>query len=147
MNAAWTIETYAVHNEALRAAEEKFHQERDRRYSEVKAAEEKAIKVKEKADEAALKLDQEIRAYKDDKANRLREQIEGERGNYVAKAELRAAVEKLEAMLNPVIAYVASQQGRQTGVTNTWAVIITLIGLLGGGGLIGWVMLFTRGVK
>jgi vacuolar-type H+-ATPase subunit H len=93
----WTVGTLAVYSEALRKAEEKFQEERDRRYGEVKEAEEKALKIKERADEVALGLQRETQQYKDEKANELREQISGERNLYVTKSELAAAMREIAA--------------------------------------------------
>jgi len=108
----WTVETYAIHNEALRESEEKFQTERDRRYSEVNVEREKALKIKEKADESALMLAREIQVYKDEKANQLREQISSERGQYVTRVEMK-----------PIFDFVAAQG-------NHWGDIRVLIGIL-----------------
>jgi len=107
----WTIATYAAHNEALRLAEAKFQNERDRRYMEVKATEEKAIRVKEQADRDALDLAREIQNYKDEKANELREQINRERGLYVTQTELSLATKELAAMIKPLTEFVSASQG------------------------------------
>lgn len=40
----WTLESYIIHSEALRASDEKFQTERDRRYTEVGIEKEKALK-------------------------------------------------------------------------------------------------------
>ncbi len=95
--AVWTVETLRVYHEALRRADERFESERDRRYAEVKAEQEKALKIKEEADKAALLLASKIQEYKDEKANELRSQIEREQGERASKAELQGAVEKLQA--------------------------------------------------
>ena len=60
--------------------------ERDRRYTEVRAATDKALQVASEKDALALGLAREIQTYKDEKANELRSQIEGERGNYATKS-------------------------------------------------------------
>lgn len=112
---SWTIETYIVHNEAMRKADEKFQNERDRRYTEVNIEKEKALKIKETADLAALSLARDIQIYKDEKANELREQINSERGLYVTHAEIK-----------PVLDYVASQQGRSTGFQLAWGIFIAI---------------------
>jgi hypothetical protein len=91
----WTVETLRVYHEALRAAEEKFQVERDRRYKEVKEEQEKALKIKETADLAALGLAREIQTYKDEKANELREQINKERNLYVTQDALAGAVREI----------------------------------------------------
>jgi vacuolar-type H+-ATPase subunit H len=105
--------------EALRHADDKvdlwiyrFYDERDRRYTEVKNAEEKALKIKEEADKRALDLQAETQTYKDEKANELRSQIERERGSYVTQTELK-----------PLTDYVARQQGRSAGIGSTSAAI------------------------
>ena len=125
----WTVEAYVTHNEAMRSADEKFQVERDRRYAEVKNAEEKALKVKEEADKAALGLAREIQTYKDEKANELREQINSERGRYATQSDLKAAVEKIEVTMIPMSAFVAAQSGRNAGIGFAWQLVVTVIGL------------------
>jgi vacuolar-type H+-ATPase subunit H len=116
----WTLDTYAAHNEALRGAEEKFQSERDRRYTEVKNAEEKALRIKEQADRDALQLAREIQSYKDEKANELREQINSERGLYATHGDLQAVVEKFDATMKPITEFIASARGRGSGMSALW---------------------------
>ena len=114
----------------LRFADLRFAEERDRRYAEVATEREKALKIKETADLAALGLAREIQTYKDEKANELRSQIERERGNYATRGDLRAAVEKIEQMILPLNNYVTGQQGRQAGVgvsANVLVVVVTIV--------------------
>jgi hypothetical protein len=80
-----------------------FYEERDRRYTEVKAAEEKALIIKETADARALELARQIQDYKDEKANELRTQIERERGSYVTQEQLLSAIDKLESLIKPAM--------------------------------------------
>lgn len=96
----------------LREADKRFYEERDRRYTEVNIEREKALKIKETADLAALGLAREIQTYKDEKANQLREQINSERGLYASKDDLAAAEDKIMANVRPLSDYIASQQGR-----------------------------------
>ena len=126
-NHRWTVESYAIHNEALRVAEEKFQQERDRRYQEVKDAEGKALMVKDQADRDALSLARQIQTYKDEKANELREQINSERGLYASKQDLMAAVEKIEVKMSPLLAYVANQQGSGRGMRELWGWFVAAV--------------------
>jgi hypothetical protein len=123
----WTVDTYAAHNEAIRKSDEKFQNERDRRYTEVGVEREKALKIKETADLAALGLAREIQTYKDEKANQLREQINSERGLYATKGDLTAAIEKIGETLRPIVGYVATQQGRSGGLASSWGIIIAAI--------------------
>lgn len=95
----------------LRVSEEKFQEERDRRYTEVKNAEEKALRIKEQADRDALQLAREIQTYKDEKANELRSQIERERGSYVTQSDLRSSLEKIDVLIKPISEFVSTQQG------------------------------------
>jgi hypothetical protein len=129
---AWTVDTYAAHNEALRFAEEKFQQERDRRYTEVNIEKEKALKIKETADLAALSLARDIQIYKDEKANELREQINRERGLYASKQDVIAATEKLQATIDPLISFVNRQQGRGGGMSTIGAIIVGAFIVLSG---------------
>jgi hypothetical protein len=94
------------------------------------AAAEVARAVKERGDRDALLLAREIQTYKDEKANNLREQIGGERGMYATKGDLKAATEKLDVALAPVLTYISSQQGRSSGLDKGWAIIIGAAGLV-----------------
>lgn len=134
----WTIATYAAHNEALRladdklrAADERFYGERDRRYAEVKNAEEKALRVKDEADKNALTLAREIQTYKDEKANDLRTQIERERGSYASQGDLKAAVEKIEAVLSPLVTtistHMAAQASGSKGMRDMWGWVVAAV--------------------
>jgi multidrug efflux pump subunit AcrB len=111
--------TRAEHLTLLRDADEKFQNERDRRYTEVKNAEEKALKIKEEADKNALDLARQIQTYKDEQHNGLLKQ----HADFVAKAvtqtELTASMEKMEALLKPVNDFMLGQQGGSKGSDKT----------------------------
>ncbi len=100
---------------AVRAGDKALGEERDRRYAEVNVEKEKALKIKETADLAALQLAREIQTYKDEKANELREQISSERGLYVTRNELASAVRELQASIKPLTEYTVSDAGRNAG--------------------------------
>jgi len=93
------------------------------------AAAKEALSIKDEADRKALNLAREIQTYKDEQANRLREQINGERGLYATKDDLKASVEKLEVSVTPMISYIASQQGRSSGLDKGWAILIGAVTL------------------
>jgi aminopeptidase N len=116
---------------AMRAADAKFEAERDRRYTEVSIEREKALKIKEVADLAALQLAREIQTYKDEKANELREQISSERGNYATREDLSSAMREISAMIRPLAEYVSSQQGRSTGLNAGWGYLLGAASLIG----------------
>jgi len=114
----------------------------DRRYAEVALEREKALKIKEEADKAALGLAREIQSYKDEKANNLRSQIEQERGSYASQNDLKAAMEKVDAQLKPIAAYMSGQMGSiealgQSRSRSQWSiglmvgVVFSVIGVIG----------------
>jgi hypothetical protein len=119
--------TLREHLAALREADERYYHERDRRYSEVNIEREKALKIKETADLAALQLARDIQIYKDEKANELREQINRERGLYATKEDLQSATRELRAELTPVISYVAGAQGQARGISLTAGSLIAIV--------------------
>jgi hypothetical protein len=104
---------------SLREHLEAMGAERDRRYAEVNVEKEKALKIKETADLAALQLAREIQTYKDEKANELRAQIERERGTYATQSDLKALSEKIEALIKPLSEYVLGQRGGANKVVDT----------------------------
>lgn len=103
----------------------------DRRYAEVNVEREKALKIKETADLAALSLAREIQTYKDEKANELRSQIERERGTYVTQEQMAARYEALAASIRVVTDYMSTQQGRDaaTRASQVRTNAIVVIGL------------------
>jgi vacuolar-type H+-ATPase subunit H len=102
----------------------------DRRYYEVNVEREKALKIKETADLAALQLAREIQTYKDEKANELREQISSERGLYATHADVVATTEKLEALIAPLATFVNAQQGRTIGAASQWTYLVGGLGAI-----------------
>jgi len=119
-----------------RLMEERFRwlevwlEERDRRYTEVNVEKEKALKIKETADLAALSLAREIQTYKDEKANELREQINNERGLYATKDDLQNAIREVSTSLRPLAEYVSSQTGRRSGMGALYAWMLGIAGLI-----------------
>ncbi len=123
----WTLETLQLHLEALAHASEKFDAERDRRYSEVNIEREKALKIKEEADKAALGLAREIQSYKDEKANQLREQITGERGSFATKEDLAAAMREISAQIAPLASFTAVATGHTRGIGEGWGYLVAIV--------------------
>jgi hypothetical protein len=114
----WTVDVLREHLAIVRTLDEKLEAERDRRYAEVNVEKEKALKIKETADLAALQLAREIQTYKDEKANELREQINSERGNYASKDDLANAVREMQATIKPLAEFVSAQTGRASGLNS-----------------------------
>jgi hypothetical protein len=122
--------TLREHLEKLAEADAKFEAERDRRYSEVALEREKALKIKETADLAALQLAREIQTYKDEKANELREQISSERGLYATKDDLANMNREIVATIKPLVDYVSSQRGVKEGIGISSGALVALIGVI-----------------
>ena len=127
----WTIAAYATHNEALRDAEMRFQDERDRRYTEVNVEKEKALKIKETANLAALSLARESQVYKDQQADVMREKNLAASGVYATNADLALVVEKIEKSLKPVFEFVSSQQGSDRGSSITTGKIFASVAAAG----------------
>jgi len=127
----WTISTYAAHNEAMREAQRELEKERDRRYAEVNVEKEKALKIKETADLAALSLARESQVYKDQQADVMREKNLAASGIYATNADLAQVVEKIEKSLKPVFEFVSSQQGVDRGSTLTMGKLFAIIAATG----------------
>jgi hypothetical protein len=118
------------HLEAIERERELRHQQRyeaqQAAMTAAFAAAEVARAVKERADRDAMKLDRITRAYKDEKANNLREQLGSERGLMATKDDLQSVIEKFNLTLGPVLTYIASQQGRSSGLDKGWAILISV---------------------
>ena len=127
----WTLGAYISHNEAMRAMQKEFLDERDRRYTEVNVAKEKALQVKETADLAALTLARESQLYKDQQADIMRDKNLAASGVYATQADLQSMLEKINKSLKPLFDYVNTQQGTTKGIEMTKGQIIAAIGTLG----------------
>jgi hypothetical protein len=118
------------HLEALRAAD-------DRRYAEVALEREKALRIKEKADDTALRLARDAQLYRDEQANNLRTQLEAERGSYATKADVQALSDKFDAAQKPVVEFMAAQLARTGTIAESRSetrlnvnILIAVIGLV-----------------
>lgn len=120
------------HLAALAEKDKEFDAERDRRYAEVKAEQEKALKIKEEADAKALDLASQISTYKEEKANELRSQIERERGEMATKEYVGEKVDKIGAEIKPLADYANLQRGRGAGLSAGWGYLVAVVTLLVG---------------
>lgn len=127
----WTMETLKEHTDALRAADERFQTERDRRYSEVADQRAAALTIGKTADDKALELSRELQQYKDDKADKARDTALSERGGFVTKGDLELVVTRIEDSLKPLFEFVASQKGIVQGTQLTTAKLFGFIAAAG----------------
>ena len=135
----WTIETYAAHNEAMRLADKELIEERDRRYAEVNVEKEKALKIKETADLAALELARESQTYKEQQNDVLRDKNLSESGIYATNASVAAAIGTLRNDLQPVFDFVTGQKSATVNATQISGRILAIgaiVATLFGGGMI-----------
>jgi hypothetical protein len=123
---SWTVDTYAAHNEAMREADQRFDDERDRRYTETNIEREKALKIKETADRDAMALAREAQTYKEQQNDALRDKNLSESGIYATntsvskvaddiRTEIARAIGDLAAELKPLILGQTLQRGEQRG--------------------------------
>jgi hypothetical protein len=96
---------------------DRFLEERDRRASEGDALRERALTILQTSQETALGLQRDAQEYRDEQANKLREQINSERNLYGTKADMAALEEKLEALVKPLAD--ALQQGVGASLTKS----------------------------
>jgi hypothetical protein len=122
-NPGWTVETLKAHVDIVDGLRERLADERDRRISDLRQADQRALQIKETADLRADDLERENRAYKDEKANNLRSQIEGERGEYARQTDLKALEEKFSLALKPVTDYMAASRGSQFTIDRLIALV------------------------
>jgi hypothetical protein len=134
-NNQWTVATLHEYNEAVRKVEDKFHTERDRRYTEVAIEREKALRIKETADLAALSLARESQTYKEQQNDALRDKNLSESGVYATNASVAQAIgnleTKLDAALTPLINFVAGQKGEAQGSQLTMGKIYAALAAFG----------------
>ena len=139
----WTIDTYAAHNEARWSDNRRFEDERDRRYTEVNIEKEKALKIKETADLAALSLARESQTYKEQQNDALRDKNLSESGVYATNSSLMALAETLKRSqeqaigeirdsLKPLTDFVNTYQGQTKGSEITKANLYSAAAFIGG---------------
>ena len=128
--AGWTVETLIAHYEALREADRRFEDERDRRYMEVNIEKEKALKIKETADRDALSLARDAQNYKDQQADKMRDKTLAESGIYATNDSVAKAFNELRDDLKPLFEFVSGQRGASSGTEMTWGKIAGTITLL-----------------
>lgn len=89
-----------------------------------------ALAIKEEADKAALELDRQIRAYKDEKQNEFRGALDDLSQQMATRRELSDAKDQIATVIKPLADYVSSQQGRSAGIGVSANVVATLVGIM-----------------
>lgn len=133
----WTIETLKEYLDAQDVANRRFEDERDRRYTEVNIEKEKALKIKETADLAALSLARESQTYKEQQNDALRDKNLQDSGVYAKTSDVAQMFNDLTKKLDPFLTYVTAQQGSSNQGDKIWGKGTTMIALcVGAAGLI-----------
>lgn len=127
----WTPATLKALMDERQEAARVLGEERDRRYAEVNVEKEKALKIKETADLAALQLARADQTYKDEQANKLREQINSERNIYVTQDQLAAAVREMTSLVKPMAEYVSGQRGGRENKAALYAGVLLIAAVVG----------------
>ena len=78
-------------------------------FDELRAADQRALTIKQTADESSLVLAREIQTYKDEQHNGLLRQLGEERGHYVSQDQHQALQARLEALIKPLTEYMVAQ--------------------------------------
>jgi hypothetical protein len=127
----WTLAAYIAHNEVIRAADQRFEDERDRRYTEVNIEKEKALKIKETADLAALQLARESQAYKEQQNDTLRDKSLRDSGIYATNEGVTHAINELRSSftdaLKPLVDFVSGQKSGSSATKATWSTIYMVV--------------------
>lgn len=120
-NSGWTIETLKAHMDEVESLNQRFADERDRRYTEVNIEKEKALKIKETADLAALSLARESQTYKEQQNDALRDKNLAQSGIYATTESVAHAFDELKTTLKPFLDYVTAQQGQTSGTSTLFS--------------------------
>jgi hypothetical protein len=127
----WTIATLKEHIDAMQAANLRFEDERDRRYTEVNIEKEKALKIKETADLAALSLARESQTYKEQQNDALRDKNLAQSGIYATNSDVAKLFDDFNTKLKPVFDFVVSKQGQAEQGNSIWSKSGTMFAMMG----------------
>ena len=123
----WTV-PYVVYADALRDADLRFADERDRRYTEIAVEKEKALKIKETADLAALSLARDSQTYKEQQNDALRDKNLSESGVYATNASVASAFADLRESLQPLVDFVSAAKGATKSSETSWQKVFGVVG-------------------
>lgn len=101
----------------------------------LREADQRALAIKQTADEQALALSREAQHYRDEQANKLRDQINEERGSYLTQDVYTERHEELVRRIGAIEKALAEGGGRDRGKTDSSARLVTMLSL--GVGFIG----------
>jgi hypothetical protein len=95
-------------------------------WNQLRKADQRALEIKQAADDKATLLEQAERSYKYAQQNEWRGESSDRAATYATQVALEGAVATIMAKVDPVLAFVESQKGRSAGISTLQA---TLMGL------------------
>lgn len=104
----------------------RFEEERDRRYTELRAADQRALQIAEQKDDKALVLAAQLQAEKDERRNDILERWSEDRGTFVTKDEYAAAHQTLVEKFEDLKARLDKGTGGLAALGGGWQVILGL---------------------
>lgn len=95
----------------------------------LREADQRALQIKEKADEKALDLAREAQRYRDEQMNKLREQISEERGKYLTQEVYNDRHEELIRRISALELRDGERGGKGAGLAAGWAYLLGVVTL------------------
>ena len=93
---------------------ERFENERDRRYTDLRAADQRALQIKETADATALTLAAALQAEKDERKNDVLARWDSDRNTFLTRSEYNTAHQNLIERFEASLAVLNAAQSGQT---------------------------------
>lgn len=97
---------------------QRFEDERDRRYSDLRAADQRALQIKEAADATALVLAAELQKEKDERKNDVLARWDADRNTFMTRVEYNTAHQNLIERFEASVAVLSAGQSGQAAGTS-----------------------------
>ena len=144
-----------VRERELREAFEKLMEERGKRYDErfnaQKIASDAALSAQEKltsnafnASDRAINKAEAAQNAHNILANGLQGRLDQQAKDLISRPEFDQRFISMEDKVNNLREYRSSAEGRTTGISSAWGVMIAVVGIIGGGGIVGLVLLLMK---
>ncbi len=126
---AWTTDTLRVLLDERQRWQQRFEDERDRRLSEVAVEREKALKIKEEADQRALELARQINDLHLEALNGEQARLAADRERFVNREAYDQQQKDFASWRDAVNASLALGAGTRQGLGQFWAVLVAILGV------------------
>ena len=129
----WTLKSLHSHYKTLHKADQRFYDERDRRYTSEAELRAMALRIKETADAEALRLARDAQSLKDQQNEQIRDESLTKSGIYATNQSVSIAINKLETaifdVLKPITNYITEQKTITLTKNISTTKIFTIIGI------------------